>query len=160
MKNYFTLYIILTILSFASVYHAQDQTIPITQPLNPEPVVYKISEIPIKLEETSAFLFDLHKDVLKPDEIKNLESQLDKILKNYSLLKAQTDSIKLEDQLATTLREFQQRWTFQKQDIEDWSDDVISRTEKLEEQKKTLLKNKEVWLRQIRLLLTRKRTRI
>ena len=144
--NFFLTVFSLFIFIFLNI-NAQEQTIPITQPTKEDPVVYKISEIPIKLEETSAFLFDLHKNVLKPDEIKNLETELNIILKNYYSLKAQTDSVKLEDQLTTELREFQQKWTFQKQDIEDWSDDVTNRTEKLEEQKKTLLKKKAVWLK-------------
>lgn len=126
---------------------AQEQTIPIPQPPEEEPIVYKISEIPIKLEETASFLSDVYDNVLKPEEAKNLEENLTQILKNYSTLKAETDSIKLDTQLTTTLREYQQKWNLQKKEILDWSDDITSRTEKLEEQKKTLIKNKEIWLR-------------
>jgi len=147
MKNFFTLYIILTILTFTSVFFAQEQPLQKTEPKKQELVTYKISEIPIKLEETAAFISDLYDNVLKPDEVKNLETQLSDILKNYLVLKAQTDSIKLEDQLTTTLRDLEQKWAFQKRDIENWSDEITSRTEKLEEQKKTLLKKKNIWLK-------------
>ena len=147
MKNYFTFYLILTILSFRSGNYAQEQPVQQTEPKKEVLVTYKISEIPIKLEETSAFLSDLYDNVLKPEQVKDLESQLDEILKSYSLLKAQTDSVKLEDQLTTTLKEFEERWNIQKKKITDWSDGVTSKTEDLEKQKKTLLVNKDIWLR-------------
>ncbi|MEJ2112972.1 MAG: mechanosensitive ion channel [Flavobacteriaceae bacterium] len=126
---------------------AQEQPVQQVEPKQKELITYKVSEIPIKLEETSAFLSDLYDNVLKPEEVKELESQLEQILKNYSTLKAQTDSVKLEGQLTTTLKEFQQRWNFQKDDITNWSDEVTSKTEDLEEQKKILLKQKNIWLR-------------
>jgi len=147
MKNYFILYLILTTQSFTSGNYAQEQPVQKTEPKKEVLVTYKISEIPIKLEETSAFLSDLYDNVLKPEQVKDLESQLDEILKSYSLLKAQTDSVKLEDQLTTTLKEFEQRWNIQKKKITDWSDGVTSKTEDLEGQKKTLLVNKDIWLR-------------
>ena len=53
----------------------------------------------------------------------------------------------MEEQLTTTLKEFEQRWNFQKDEISDWSDEVTSKTENLEEQKKVLLEKKDIWLR-------------
>ena len=147
MKNYFIFYLILVILSLTSAYHAQEQPVQQTEPKKEELVTYKVSEIPIKLEETSAFLSDLHENVLKPEEVKELEAQLEQILKDYSVLKAQTDSVKLEEVLTTTLKEFQQKWNSQKNEMADWSDEVTSKTENLEEQKKVLLEKRDVWLR-------------
>jgi small-conductance mechanosensitive channel len=147
MKNYFIFYIILTVLSFTFIFYAQEQPVQQTEPKQEELVIYKISEIPIKLEETSAFLSDLYDNVLKPEEVKELETELNEILENYSLLRAETDSVKLEEQLTTTLKEFEQRWKFQKNTISDWSDQVTSKTEKLEEQKKVLLEKRDIWLR-------------
>ena len=147
MKNYFIFYLILATLSFGFVCYPQEQPVQQTEPPKEELITYKVSEIPIKLEETASFISDLYDNVLKPEEVKELETQLNEILKNYSLLKAQTDSVKLEDLLTTTLKEFEQRWNFQKNQISDWSDKVTSKTEKLEEQKKNLLINKGIWLR-------------
>ena len=149
MKNHLITYCFLCILVFAFIFtpHAQEQPVQQTEPKQEELITYKVSEIPIKLEETSSFLSDLYDNVLKPEEVKNIETELNGILKNYSLLKAQTDSIKLEEQLTTTLKEFQQRWNFQKNSMSNWSDEVTSKTEELEEQKKSLLENKDIWLR-------------
>lgn len=137
--------ILLVIFIFSAF--AQEQPVQQIEPKQEALITYKVSEIPIKLEETSAFLSDLYDNVLKPEQVKDLEAQLDQILKNYSSLKTQTDSVNLEEQLTTTLKEFQQRWNFQKNEITDWSDEVTSKTESLEEQKKVLLEKRDVWLR-------------
>ena len=142
---YFTLSSLIVFTQFTSL--AQEQPVQKIELKKEEPVTYKVSEIPIKLEETSAFLSALYDNVLKPEEVKTIENELNEILKKYSLLRAQTDSLKLEDQLTTTLKEYEQRWGFEKKAIADWSDEVTNKTEKLEEQKETLLKNKDIWLR-------------
>jgi len=149
MKSCSTSRWILSILliTFILTSFAQEQPVQQTEPKQEAFITYKISEIPIQLEETSAFLSDLYDNVLKPEEVKELETQLDQLLENYSSLKAQTDSVKLEEQLTTTLKEFEQRWEFQKDEIADWSDEVTSKTENLEEQKKVLLEKREIWLR-------------
>ncbi|MCW9066653.1 MAG: mechanosensitive ion channel [Ignavibacteriaceae bacterium] len=149
MKNYliFKWFLSILVITLISTIHAQEQLVKQIEPKQEEITIYKVSEIPIKLEETSAFISDLYDNVLKPEEVKDLEAQLNQILKNYSSLKAQTDSVKLEEQLTTTLKEFQQRWNFQKNEITDWSDEVTSKTEDLEEQKKVLLEKRDIWLR-------------
>ena len=161
MKNYFTLSLISTFLclSFLVNHYAQEQPVQKTEPKQEELVTYKISEIPIKLEETSSFLSDLYDNVLEPEEVKNIETELVEILKDYSLIKAQTDSVKLEEQLTTTLKEFQQRWNFQKKAMSNWSDEVTSRTESLEEQKKILLDKQDIWLRTDTLAMKEKANR-
>ena len=109
--------------------------------------LYKISEIPVKLEETSVFLSELYNDLPKPSEIKKYENELSYILKNFSSLKAWTDSINLNEQPAIALRELKQRLNFQKKEISGYSDKISKRTEKLEIQKQALLKNRVNWLR-------------
>lgn len=126
---------------------AQEQKVQQIEPEQEEFVTYKVSEIPIKLEETSAYLTELYDNVLSPDEVENLENIFDELLKSYSLLRAQTDSVDLDNQLTTTLKEFQQKWNFQKKEISDWSDELTSKTEKLTEQKETLLGNRDIWQR-------------
>ncbi|MCU0344270.1 MAG: mechanosensitive ion channel [Ignavibacteriaceae bacterium] len=147
MKNYFIFYIILTILSLAFVYYPQGQPVQKTEPEQEQLITYKVSEIPVKLEESSSYLKNLSEEVVQPDLLKKLEASLNEILKNYSTLRAETDSVNLEEQWTPALREFQQKWNFQKSQISDWSNDVAGRTEKLEEQKKTLLGNRNIWLR-------------
>ena len=142
---YFTLLNLIVLSYFSSL--AQEQSVQKTEPEKKEQVTYRISEIPVKLEETSAFLSVLYDQLLKPEEIEDLENKFDEVLKKYSLLKAVTDSVKMEEQSTTTLKEYKKRWIFQKKQIADWSDEVTSVTEKLEEQKKTLLEYKYIWLR-------------
>lgn len=127
--------------------YAQEQPVQKTELEQKQLITYKISEIPVKLEEASSYLKNLSEEVIQPDLVKNLNAGLNEILKNYSALKAETDSVNLEEQWTPALREFQQKWNFQKKQISDWSDEVTSRTENLEEQKKTLLENRNIWLR-------------
>jgi potassium efflux system protein len=149
MKKYltFNLFLSILVITLISTIHAQEQLVKQLEAKQEEITIYKVSEIPIKLEETSAFISDLYDNVLKPEEVKDLDAQLNQILKNYSSLKAETDSVKLEEQLTTTLKEFQQRWNFLKNEITDWSDGITSKTEDLEEQKKVLLEKRNIWLR-------------
>lgn len=145
-------YLFIKIIGFLSLVlladsFAQEQT---TQPAKPRQeiiVVYKISEIPIKLEETSSYLSTLSDGISKADDLKRLASELINISKEYSVLRKQTDSVNLEDELTTSIREFQQKWNFLKKTISEWTKEVTSRTEKLEEQKKALLENKNIWLK-------------
>ncbi len=149
MRNNLFFLGLLSFLVISSVFNspAQEQTVQQTEPEQEELVTYKVSEIPIKLEETSAYLNELYDNVLKPDEVENLENELDEISKSYSFLRAQTDSVNLDNQLTTTLKEFQRKWNFQKKENSDWSDELTSKTEMLGEQKKALLENKNIWLR-------------
>jgi potassium efflux system protein len=149
MKKHFILVNILFALSlnFSLNSFAQEQP---TQESNPKPenlITYKISEIPVKLEETSTYLSDLTTTVSQTEEIKQRGTELDNILKEYIALRAQTDSVKLDDEWTTTIREYQQKWNFIKRTISDWSQEITGRTENLEEQKKTLLENKSIWTR-------------
>ena len=149
MRNNLFFFVFLSFLLISSAIDspAQEQTVQQIEPEQEELVTYKVSEIPIKLEETSAYLAELYDNVLKPDEVENLENKFDELLKSYSLLRARTDSVDLDNQLTTTLKEFQQKWNFQKKEISDWSDELTSKTEKLTEQKETLLENRDIWLR-------------
>ena len=149
MRNNLFFFVFLSFLLISSAIDspAQEQTVQQIEPEQEELVTYKVSEIPIKLEETSAYLAELYDNVLKPDEVENLENKFDELLKSYSLLRARTDSVDLDNQLTTTLKEFEQKWNFQKKEISDWSDELTSKTEKLTEQKETLLGNRDIWLR-------------
>ena len=144
--NSFVLFILTSLFVFISAY-AQEQTVQQTEPEQEQLITYKVSEIPVKLEESSSYLTNLSADVVQPELVKKLETDLNEILKNYNTLRAETDSVNLEEQWTPTIREFQQKWNFQKKIISDWSDEVTSRTEQLEEQKKTLLENRNIWLR-------------
>jgi len=90
MRNNLFFLGLLSFLVISSVFNspAQEQTVQQTEPEQEELVTYKVSEIPIKLEETSAYLTELYDNVLKPDEVENLENELDEILKSYSFLRA------------------------------------------------------------------------
>ena len=149
MKKQLMLVNILCALSLNFFVNAFAQGQPTQQP-NPKQedlTTYKISEIPVKLEETSLYLSDLTTAVSQTEVIKQLGTELDNILNEYSVLRAQTDSVNLDEEWTTTIREFQQKWNFIKKTISDWSQEVKSRTEKLEDQKKTLLENKSIWMR-------------
>jgi len=161
MKNLFNLifyYICLILLTTVKL-SAQEQPTQQNEPSKEDVITYKISEIPIKLEETSAYLSDLYNNVLKPDEVKSYETELTNILAKYSVLKSKTDSVTLDNQLTTSLKEFRQLWSSQQKAISDWADEITSGTEQLEEQKKTLIQKKAIWLRTDSLARTEKANR-
>ncbi len=149
MKKYLNLYRTLIIFAIVLVTNsfAQEQPVQQTEKKQEGLITYKVSEIPVKLEESSSYLKNLSEEVVQPDLLKNLEAGLNEILKDYSTLRAETDSVNLEEQWTPALREFRQKWNFQKSQLSDWSEEVTSRTENLEEQKKTLLENRNIWLR-------------
>lgn len=149
MKKYFAYHKFLILFSFIPIIFCFGQEQSTNQPKQNQSEIftYRVSEIPVKLEEASSYLTNLSEDVVQPELVKKLEADLNEILKNYSTLKAETDSTNLGEQWTPTIREFQQKWNFQKKIISDWSDEVTGRTEKLEEQKKTLLENRNIWLR-------------
>lgn len=161
MKEYltFNLFLSILVITLISTTHAQEQLVKQIEPKQEEITVYKVSEIPIKLEETAAYLSDLYDNVLKPDEVKSYETELTNILAKYSVLKAKTDSVALDNQLTTSLKEFQQLWSSQQKAISDWADKITSGTEQLEEQKKTLIQKKAIWLRTDSLARTEKANR-
>ena len=79
------------------------------------------------------------------------EKGLDAVNISYEILRKQTDSVSLESEYSTTLKEFRQKWIAQKKKVSDWAGKVTSRTEKLDETKKELLKTKEIWDRTYKL---------
>ena len=149
MKNDFLKYLIVIILPalFIIENFAQEQPVQQPEPKEKKSVIYKVSEIPAKIEEASAFFTELYTDLLKPEEVKKLEIELNDILKNFSSLKSRTESIKLSEQLTIILKELKQRWNTQKKKISDYTKQISGRIEKLERQKKTLIENKSIWLR-------------
>ena len=84
MRNNLFFFVFLSFLLINSAIDspAQEQTVQQIEPEQEELVTYKVSEIPIKLEETSAYLAELYDNVLKPDEVKNLENKFDELLKS------------------------------------------------------------------------------
>ena len=147
MKNYYTYYLTLTILFFSCIPFAQEQPIQQIEQKQEETLTYKISEIPSKLEETQTYLSKLYSDIVSPEKVTEREKELETVNESYKILRVQTDSIDLEKEYSTTLKEYQQKWITQKNKVSDWASLVKSRTEELEETKKQLLDNKEIWER-------------
>ena len=147
MKKYLIRNWYLSILVFAFIFtpRAQEQPVQQTEPKQEELITYKVSEIPSKLEDAQTYLSKLKVDVISPDELVESEKELETVNNSYLILKKQTDSLSLENEYSTTLTEFQQKWVAQKKKVNDWTGIVTSRTEELEEAKKDLLKNKEIW---------------
>ena len=144
--NYYSS-IVLLIITFCCILYAQEQTVQGTEPKVEEPVSYKISEIPSKLEETQTYISKLNTDIISPEKVTEREKELEIVNESYKILRAQTDSIDLEKEYSTTLKEYQQKWVTQKNKVSDWASLVKSRTEELEETKKQLLANNKIWER-------------
>ena len=144
--NYYSS-IVLLIITFCCILYAQEQTVQGTELKEEEPVSYKISEIPSKLEETQTYISKLNTDIISPEKVSEREKELEIVNESYKILRAQTDSIDLEKEYSTTLKEYQQKWVTQKNKVSDWASLVKSRTEELEETKKQLLANNKIWER-------------
>ena len=153
MKKYLIFKWLLYILIFAFVLssHAQEQPVQQTEKKQEELITYKISEIPSKLEEANTYISKLSTDFILPEKLAESEEELEEVNKSYTILKKQTDSLSLEDEYSTTLKEFQQKWLIQKNKVSDWSSIVTGRTEELGEVKKELLDTKEIWERTYKL---------
>ncbi|MDH3268765.1 MAG: mechanosensitive ion channel [Ignavibacteria bacterium] len=152
MKNHLIFKWLFSILLIAFTFssRAQEQPVEQTEPKQEELVTYKISEIPSKLEETQAYLAKLNTEIISEDKVAESEKELETVNNSYRILRLQTDSVSLEDEYSTTLKEFQQKWIANKKKINDWAGIVTSRTEKLDEAKKALLDTKEIWNRTYR----------
>jgi small-conductance mechanosensitive channel len=144
--NYYSS-IVLLIITFCCILYAQEQTVQGTELKEEESVSYKISEIPSKLEETQTYISKLNTDIISPEKVTEREKELEIVNESYKILRAQTDSIDLEKEYSTTLKEYQQKWITQKNKVSDWASLVKSRTEELEETKKQLLANNKIWER-------------
>ena len=153
MKNFFIFYLALIFLSFTFTYYTQEQPVQQTEQKQEELITYKISEIPAKLEEAQTYLAKLKADIISPDELTKSEKELEAVNISYEILRKQTDSVSLESEYSTTLKEFRQKWIAQKKKISDWASIVTNRTEKLDETKKELLNTKEIWDRTYKLAL-------
>jgi len=153
MKNYFIIYCFLLFLSIGFVFTnlAQEQPVQQTEPKQKELISYKVSEIPAKLEVAQTYLAKLKADIISPDELTKSKKELETVNKSYNILRKQTDSLNLETEYSTTLKEFRQKWIAHKKKISDWASIVTSRTEKLDETKKDLLNTKEIWDRTYKL---------
>jgi len=150
MRNKFLIIrsILIFILSTTSIIFPQqqpEQTPPDTIPQ--EPVIYKVSEIPQKFIEASSYLTELSNNLSELQEKEKSDSELVKIQNKYLLFKKQTDSLNLETELTTILKEFRQKWNIQKKKVSDKLDLITGTTKDLETQKDSLLKNKEIWVR-------------
>ena len=146
MKNHLVIYQFLFVLLLTHSY-AQEQPVQQTEPKEKEPITYKISEIPTKLEEVQTYLAKLNTDVISPDKLVESEKELEAVNKSYEALRKQTDSVNLEIEYSTTLKEYQQKWIAHKKKISDWANIVTNRTETLDEAKKALLDTKQIWNR-------------
>ena len=155
MKNYFIIYCFLFFLSIGFVFTnlAQEQPIQQTEPKQEELISYKVSEIPAKLEVAQTYLAKLNADIISPDELTKSKKELEAVSKSYEILRKQTDSVGLESEYSTTLKEFRQKWIAHKKKISDWVNIVSNRTEKLDKTKKELLNTKEIWDRTYKLAL-------
>jgi potassium efflux system protein len=153
MKNYFIIYCSLFFLSIGFVFTnlAQEQPVQQTETKQEELITYKVSEIPAKLEVAQTYLAKLKADIISPDELTKSKKELETVNKSYNILRKQTDSLNLETEYSTTLKEFRQKWIAHKKKISDWASIVTSRTEKLDETKKDLLNTKEIWDRTYKL---------
>ena len=158
MKNYFIIYCSLFFLSIGFVFTnlAQEQPVQQTETKQEELITYKVSEIPAKLEVAQTYLAKLKADIISPDELTKSKKELETVNKSYNILRKQTDSLNLETEYSTTLKEFRQKWIAHKKKISDWASIVTSRTEKLDETKKDLLNTKEIWDRTYKLALEAK----
>ena len=143
----------LLIITFSCIVHAQEQPVQGTEPKEEEPVTYKISEIPSKLEEAQSYLAKLKEDIISPEKISESEQELESVNNSYLLIRSQTDSVNLEKEYSTTLKEYQQKWITQKKKVRDWASLVKGRTEELEGTRKQLLANKEIWERTYKLAI-------
>ncbi|RKY93355.1 MAG: hypothetical protein DRQ13_09565, partial [Ignavibacteriae bacterium] len=147
-----TSFLLLLTISISHLIYSQEQTgTPILQEKPEEPVTYKVSEIPTKLEETTTYLTKLNVDIIYPEALTESDEELELVKKAYTALRHQTDSLNLEDEFSTTLKEFQQKWNNHKKKVTEWTSIVTERTESLEEEKKGLLETKEIWERTIKL---------
>ncbi|MEJ2104148.1 MAG: mechanosensitive ion channel [Ignavibacteriaceae bacterium] len=155
MKNYFIIYCFLFFLSIGFVFTnlAQEQPVQQTEPKQKELISYKVSEIPAKLEVAQTYLAKLNADIISLDELAKSNKELEAVNKSYNILRKQTDSLNLETEYSTTLKEFRQKWIAHKEKISDWVSIVTSRTEKLDETKKDLLNTKDIWDRTYKLAL-------
>ena len=158
MKNYFIIYCFLLFLSIGFVFTnlAQEQPVQQTEPKQKELISYKVSEIPAKLEVAQTYLAKLNADIISLDELAKSNKELEAVNKSYNILRKQTDSLNLETEYSTTLKEFRQKWIAHKEKISDWVNIVSNRTEKLDKTKKDLLNTKEIWDRTYKLALEEK----
>jgi len=141
-------FLLLLAISISHLIYSQEQTgTPILQEKPEGPVTYKVSEIPAKLEETTTYLTKLNVDIIYPEALQESDKELELVKELYTSLRHQTDSLNLEDEFSTTLKEFQQKWNNHKKKVADWTGIVTERTESLEEEKKGLLETKEIWER-------------
>ncbi len=147
MKKYLIRNWYLSILVFAFIFtpRAQEQPVQQTEPKQEELITYKVSEIPSKLEEAQTYLAKLNADIISPEELATSEKELEVVNKSYEKLRKQTDSVDLKNEYSPTLKEYQQKWVAHQKKVSDWADIVTSRSEELEEAKKDLLENKEIW---------------
>jgi len=141
-------FLILLSIIFSEINNAQEQTgTPIIQEKSEELITYKISEIPAKLEETTAYLTKLNVDIIYPEALQESDKELELVKEAYNVIRNQTDSLILEKEFSTTLKEFQQKWNNHKKKITKWTSIVTDRTESLEGEKNRLLETKEIWER-------------
>jgi len=139
------------VFTFIFALYPQEQPVQKTEPKQEELITYKISEIPAKLEEVQTYLAKLNAGIISPEKLANSENELEPVIISYENLRKQTDSLDLINEYSPTLKEFQQKWIAQKNKVSDWASIVTSRTEKLDETKKELLKTREIWDRTYKL---------
>ena len=158
MKNYFIIYCFLFFLSIGFVFTnlAQEQPVQQTETKQEELITYKVSEIPAKLEVAQTYLAKLNADIISLDELAKSNKELEAVNKSYNILRKQTDSLNLETEYSTTLKEFRQKWIAHKEKISDWVNIFSNRTGKLDKTKKDLLNTKEIWDRTYKLALEEK----
>jgi len=155
MKKYLLFKLLLPTLVFTFIFtlYPQEQPVQKTEPKQEELISYKVSEIPAKLEVAQTYLAKLNADIISPDELTKSKKELEAVSKSYEILRKQTDSVGLESEYSTTLKEFRQKWIAHKKKISDWVNIVSNRTEKLDKTKKELLNTKEIWDRTYKLAL-------
>lgn len=129
---------------FSSLFSAQDQT---SQPATEDdrPILYEVTEVPLKIESVTNYLKDIEKHVEAMGEGKKFDSLFTEYKDAVKKLEEKVELTELDNYFEAKLQDLKIRWGKHQKLITDWQILVREPSEYLEIEKKELAYRIELW---------------